>query len=64
MVAMMVWVCVASACRNITFPLAAAVAAAGVMVAWLLTYYALLSGRRAYRAQSDPLGSLIRTVAR
>ncbi len=64
MVAMMVWVCVASACRNITFPLAGAIAAAGVMTAWLLTYYALLRGGRAYRAQADPLGSLIRTVGR
>jgi hypothetical protein len=55
-VAMMVWVLAVSASQNITFPLAGGVAVAGVMLAWLLTYYALLRGSRAYRVQTNPLG--------
>lgn len=64
MVTMMVWVWVVSALRNITFPLVGGVGVGGVMLAWLLTYYALLHSSRAYRAQANPLGSLIRTVGR
>ncbi len=56
-VAMMAWVLVVAAWQNITFPLAGEVAAIGVVLAGLLTYYALLRGSRAYRAQSNPLGS-------
>ncbi len=63
-VAMMGWVLVVSASQKITFPLAGGSAVAGVTLAWLLTYYALLRGSRAYRAQSNPLGSLIRSVGR
>jgi hypothetical protein len=56
-VAMMAWVLAVSACQNITFPLAAGLALAGILLAWLLTCYALLRSGRAYRVQIDPLGS-------
>lgn len=54
-VPMIAWALVISAWRNITLPLAGGGALAGVMLAWLLTYYALLRSRRAYRVQTDPL---------
>jgi hypothetical protein len=56
-VAMMAWVLAVSALQNIIFPLAGAVAVAGVMLAWVLTYYALLRSSRAYRVQANPLGN-------
>lgn len=55
LVGVMAWISVISASQNITFPFAEGVAVAGVTLAWLLTYYALLRGGRAYRAQTDPL---------
>jgi hypothetical protein len=58
-VAMMAWILAASALQNITFPLAGGVAVAGVMLAWVLTYYALLRGSRAYRIQTNPLGNFL-----
>jgi hypothetical protein len=55
--AMMVWVLAVSACQNINFPLVGGAALAGVLLAWLLTYYALLRSGRAYRVQTDPLSN-------
>ena len=37
---------------------------AAVLVAWLLTNYALLRGSRVYRAQTNPLGIFIKMAGR
>jgi hypothetical protein len=55
-VALLAWVWVVSALQHITFPLAAGVAVAGVMLGWRLTYYALSRGSRTYRVQTNPFG--------
>ncbi len=55
LLAIMAWVVALSAWQNITFPLAGGVAVVGVMLAWVLTYYALLRSSRAYRVQTDRL---------
>lgn len=57
LLAIMAWVVAVLAWQNITFPLAGGVAVAGVMLAWVLTYYALLRSSRAYRVQTNPSDS-------
>jgi hypothetical protein len=57
LLAIMAWIVALSAWQNITFALAGGVAVAGVMLAWLLTYHALLRSSRAYRVQINRLSS-------